>query len=161
LSPTRGQVIHRTERVLAPGPARAMVFQEDAVFPWYTVGRNVGYALRITGADTATVEHRVRELLGMVGLADRAEAWPRELSGGSRKRVDLARALAAEPAVLLMDEPFAALDAMTKGRLQMELLRFVDLLGVTVLFVTHDLEEAVLLSDRVVVLGAAPGRVLA
>lgn len=160
LSPTHGQVIHRSEQVTSPGPERAMVFQEDAVFPWYTVGRNVGYALRIAGLNSAAVADRVCELLGMVGLADRADAWPRELSGGQRKRVDLARALAAEPDVLLMDEPFSALDAMTKGRLQMELLRFVDWLGVTVLFVTHDLEEAVLLSDRIIVMGSVPGRVV-
>lgn len=160
LAPTRGHVMHRAERVTSPGPERAMVFQEDAVFPWYSVGRNVGYALRIAGLDSAAVANRVHELLGMVGLADRADAWPRELSGGQRKRVDLARALAAEPDVLLMDEPFAALDEMTKGRLQMELLKFVDWLGVTVLFVTHDLEEAVVLSDRIVVMGAVPGGIV-
>lgn len=161
LAPSQGQLSHQQHPIDAPHPSRVMVFQEDAVFPWYSVAGNVGYALAVAGHPRSEVAERVATLLQMVGLEDRADAWPRQLSGGQRKRVDLARALAAQPDLLLMDEPFAALDAMTKSRMQLELSRFVENLGLTVLFVTHDLEEAVLLSDRVVVMAADPGRIVA
>lgn len=136
-----------------------MVFQEDAVFPWFTVRRNVEYGLRVQRPRPANIGERAQELIDLVGLTGRESAYPRELSGGMRKRVDVARALALEPRVLLMDEPFAALDAITKTYLQTEFLRIWDQRRMTVVFVTHDIEEALFLSDRVILLSARPGRV--
>ena len=155
--PTGGTIALNGERVTGPGSDRSMVFQDDAVFPWYSVQRNVEYALRIQGIPRLERRRRAAELLSLIGLADRADAYPRELSGGMRKRVDLARALAAEPSVLLMDEPFAALDALTKMRLQMEFLSIWERVRMTVLFVTHDIEEALFMSDRVILMGGSPG----
>jgi NitT/TauT family transport system ATP-binding protein len=160
LHPSSGRVELDSFPVQRPGPDRSMVFQDDAVFPWYTVQQNVEYALRFRGIKRADRARRVAELISLVGLAGRERAYPRELSGGMRKRVDVARALAPQPRVLLMDEPFAALDAITKMRLQSEFLRLWDQSGMTVLFVTHDIEEALFLSDRVVLMASNPGRVL-
>ena len=138
-----------------------MVFQDDAVFPWATVLDNVAYGLRLRGQPRAERRDQARELVRLVGLEGRERAYPRELSGGMRKRVDVARALALEPEVLLMDEPFAALDATTKERLQEEFLRIREARPMAVVFVTHDIEEALFLSDRVVLMGSAGGRILA
>src|SRR5581483_4578082 len=146
--------------VRGPGSDRSMVFQDDAVFPWYTVSRNVEYPLRFKNYSREERKRRVADLIKLVGLQGREDAYPRELSGGMRKRVDLARALAAEPRVLLMDEPFAALDVMTKMHLQGEFLRVRDASERTVLFVTHDIEEALFLSDRILLMGTHPGRIL-
>src|SRR5262249_45555956 len=122
-SPSSGSILIDSRPVTKPGSDRSMVFQDDAVFPWYTVYRNVEYPLRFKNLSEEERRRRVAELIALVGLQGREKAYPRELSGGMRKRVDLARALAAEPRVLLMDEPFAALDVMTKMHLQGEFLR--------------------------------------
>jgi NitT/TauT family transport system ATP-binding protein len=159
LPPTRGKVYLEDQRVTRPGPDRAMIFQDDAVFPWYTVRQNVTYGLdRVEGSPAqkaAIVDH----YLELVGLKENQSLYPRQLSGGMRKRVDIARALAIKPQVLLMDEPFAALDVLTKGKLQEEFLNIWNDNRMTVVFVTHDLEEAIFLSDRVVVMSNHPGRV--
>lgn len=159
LPPTSGQVLLNEKPILRPGADRTMVFQDDAVFPWYTVRQNVEYGLRIAKLPDAERHEKARRYLEMVGLSDFEALYPRELSGGMRKRVDLARALAAGPEVLLMDEPFAAVDLMTKERLQKEFLDIWSVARLTVVFVTHDLEEALYLSDRVVVMIAPLGRI--
>lgn len=140
-------------------PDRGVVFQADAVFPWMTVRDNVmfGPAVRRMPRDEARAI--AQHFIELVGLAGSEDAYPKELSGGMRKRVDLARTYANQPSVMLMDEPFGSLDAHTRGVMQTELLRIWDQERRTVLFVTHDLEEALYLSDRVVVLSARPGRV--
>lgn len=162
---SRGTVKIDGVEVRGPGPDRAMVFQEDAVFPWMTVRKNVEYGLRRKGLPGAEIDRRVTAILNVVGLVGAEKRFPRQLSGGMRKRVDLARALAVEPDLLLMDEPYGSLDAMTKERLQLEFLRIceegrkrVDR-WMTVVFVTHDLEEALFVGDRVVVVAANPGRI--
>jgi NitT/TauT family transport system ATP-binding protein len=159
-SPRTGSILIDSVPVTGPGADRSMVFQDDAVFPWFSVSRNVDYPLRFKNYDDVTRKNRVKELIGLVGLQGREDAYPRELSGGMRKRVDLARALAAEPRVLLMDEPFAALDVMTKLHLQSEFLRVRDASERTVIFVTHDIEEALFLSDRIMLMGTHPGRIV-
>ena len=159
LSPSGGSLSVGDERITGPGADRSMVFQEDAVFPWYTVNQNIEFGLRFLHISKHERRQRTEELLDLVGLSGRGSAYPRELSGGMRKRVDVARALALEPRVLLMDEPFAALDSITKARLQSEFLRIWDQKRMTVIFVTHDIEEALFLSDRVILLSSAPGRV--
>lgn len=147
------------QRIVGPGPDRTVVFQEDAVFPWMTVRRNVGYALELRKAPREQVDATIREMVKLVGLEGKEDMLPRQLSGGQRKRVDLARALAANPEVLLMDEPYAALDQMTKQRLQQEFRNAVLREQMTSLFVTHDLEEAIFVANRIVVMAAGPGRI--
>jgi NitT/TauT family transport system ATP-binding protein len=161
VAPATGEVRCDGQAVNGPGPRRAMVFQDDAVFPWMRVRANVAYGLKARGVPRDRRERLVDEALDLVGLRASAGLWPRQLSGGMRKRVDLARALAVDPPVLLMDEPYGALDMMTKQRLQAEFEAIFERSRMTVLFVTHDLEEAVYLSDRVVVLAPNPGRVVA
>ncbi|WP_353531612.1 ABC transporter ATP-binding protein [Cognatishimia sp. WU-CL00825] len=148
-----GSVIQGTDR------RRGMVFQQDAVFPWMTVAKNISYGPRLRGAsraDQREIEAKWTEAVGLKGFEDR---WPRELSGGMRKRVDIGRVYANDPDVLLMDEPFGALDAQTKERMQSDLLKTWSETKKTVVFVTHDIEEAIFLSDKIVVLSARPGRV--
>jgi NitT/TauT family transport system ATP-binding protein len=143
-----------------PGaPLTAMVFQEHALLPWRTVLANVAFGLENRGVPRARREARAREMLALVGLSRFARHFPHQLSGGMKQRVGIARALAHDPEVLLMDEPFAALDAQTRTLMQEELLRIWASLGTTVVYVTHSLEEALLLGDRVVLLTARPGRV--
>jgi len=147
-------------RANRPGrPATAMVFQEHALLPWRTVLDNVVFGPENRGVPRAEREAQARRMLDLVGLRAFARAYPHQLSGGMKQRVGIARALANDPEVLLMDEPLAALDAQTRVILQEELLRLWAELGVTVIYVTHSLEEALLLGDRVVVLTARPGRV--
>jgi NitT/TauT family transport system ATP-binding protein len=136
-----------------------MVFQDDAVFPWFTVRQNVEYGLKMMKLTAAEMKSATDHYLDLVGLRDAEHLFPRQLSGGMRKRVDMARALAIKPEVLLMDEPFAALDVLTKGKLQEQFLSIWNDNRMTVVFVTHDLEEALYLSDRVVVMSNHPGRV--
>lgn len=155
-----GSVTTDTHAVTGPGPDRCVVFQEDAVFPWMTVRKNVAYAPTLRGAPRAEIAALVGEMVALVGLSGKEDVFPRQLSGGQRKRVDLARALAARPQVLLMDEPYAALDQMTKQRLQSEFLNAVAREGMTSMFVTHDLEEAIFVADRIVVMAADPGRIV-
>ncbi len=139
----------------------ALVFQDSRLLPWRRVVDNVAFGLEDRGLDRATRRAKALAALATVGLADLAERWPHQLSGGQRQRVSLARALAVEPEVLLMDEPFSALDAITRETLQDEVTRIWRLTGKTVLFVTHDIDEAAYLADRVVVLAGSPGRVVA
>ncbi|MFD6360803.1 ABC transporter ATP-binding protein [Streptomyces roseolus] len=144
-----------------PGPGTGMVFQQPRLFPWRTVGGNLAFALARLGVPRSDRPGRIAGLLGRVGLPGMADRRTWELSGGQQQRVALARALAAEPELLLMDEPFAALDALTRERLQEEVRALAGRLGTTVLFVTHSAEEAVLLGSRVLVMAAGPGRVVA
>lgn len=160
-APTEGRVTVEGEPVTRPGPDRGMVFQDDALFPWRTVAENISYGLEEVGPPESFSEsERVDYCLGLVGLSEKATAYPRELSGGQRQRVGIARALAVDPPILLMDEPFGSVDARTKATLHRELLDIWAQTRKTILFVTHDIEEAVYLSDRVVVFSEAPGTVL-
>lgn len=151
-SPTSG-------RVEVPGRSPALMFQEPALFPWLTAAQNVELALRLRGMGKRERRERARELLSLVRLQDACDKRPHELSGGMRQRVAMARALAQETPVLLMDEPFAALDAITRDVLHEELVRLRQSQSLTVLFVTHNVREAVRLGDRVVLLSSRPGRV--
>ena len=145
------------KRVTAPGHDRGFVFQADSLLPWMSVWMNTTLGLRINGTLSAETRAYARELLALVGLAGFEDYWPGQLSGGMRQRVNLARALAINPSVLLMDEPFSALDAQTREVMQSELLRIWSVGKKTVLFITHQIDKAVLLGDRVVVLGRRPG----
>ncbi|MGW7460804.1 ABC transporter ATP-binding protein [Streptomyces sp. NPDC054797] len=159
--PTAGRVTAGAEPVRGPGPQRGVVFQHYALFPWRTARGNVEFALKRLRLPRAERRRRALAALAGVGLADGAHKYPAQLSGGMQQRVALARALAAEPEVLLMDEPFGALDALTRTRMQSLLRELWQRSGTTVLFVTHDIDEALALAGRVVVLGGSPGRVVA
>jgi NitT/TauT family transport system ATP-binding protein len=145
--------------VTGPGPERAMVFQAFALLPWRTVLDNVAFGLQVRKVSRAERERRARRFIDLVGLAGFEGRLPRELSGGMQQRVGLARALAVEPSVLLMDEPFGALDEQTRRLLQEELLRIWEQTRTTVIFITHSMEEAVLLGDRVVIMRSRPGEI--
>lgn len=153
ISPDAGQVLMRGRPVEGPGPERGVVFQEDALFPWLTVAENVGF-----GLPGGQARERVARMLARVGLADYGHYLPRAISGGMKQRVALARVLVREPALLLMDEPFAALDAQTRAGMHELLISLQQQLRQSVVFVTHDPEEAVKLADRVLVLSPSPGR---
>lgn len=142
-----------------PGPDRGFVFQNDSLFPWRTTLRNVTFGLELRGTPKQQADREAREIIKLVGLAGFENHYPFELSGGMRQRVNLARAFAVNPDILLMDEPFAALDALTRETMQQELVRIVAETGKTVLFITHQIDEAILLADRIAVLSARPGRV--
>ena len=157
---TAGQILVDGREVAGPGPDRAMVFQHDSLFPWRTVEQNVMYGLDLQGKLSKLERHaRARALVELVGLSGFAEHYPHELSGGMRQRVNIARALATQPQLLLLDEPFAALDAQTREFMQAELLKILARARTTALFVTHQINEAVFLSNRVVVLSARPATV--
>jgi NitT/TauT family transport system ATP-binding protein len=156
-----GEVRVRGERVLAPSLDRGMVFQNHNLMPWRTVQRNVELGLDAQGVGKAEREERSLKWLGKVGLEDFASYYPAQLSGGMQQRVGLARALAIEPSMLLMDEPFGALDAQTRVLLQEELERIWEADAKTVVFITHDIDEALFLSDRVLVMSARPGKIIA
>jgi NitT/TauT family transport system ATP-binding protein len=147
------------QEVKEPGPDRGMMFQEFALFPWKTVAGNVAWGLEAQGAPRAKTDEVVARYLEMTGLADFRNHYPAELSGGMKQRVALARVLAFDPKVLLMDEPFGALDAQTRETMQEEVTRLWERTKKTIVFVTHDIEEAVYLGDRIVVLTARPGRI--
>jgi NitT/TauT family transport system ATP-binding protein len=147
------------EAVLKPGPDRGVVFQEYALFPWLTVAQNIEFGLRERGVAKAERQARVREQILSVGLSGFERRYPQELSGGMRQRVALARVLVNDPKILLMDEPFAALDAQTRTIMQQELLRVWSAARRTAIFITHNIEEALVLGDRVVVMTARPGRI--
>jgi len=147
------------KEVSGPGPDRGMMFQEFALFPWRTVAGNVAWGLEAQGVPKGRIDEVVLEQLDMTGLTDFAHHYPAELSGGMKQRVALARVLAFDPKVLLMDEPFGALDAQTREAMQEELMHLWERTHKTIVFVTHDIEEAVYLGDRVVVLTARPGRI--
>jgi NitT/TauT family transport system ATP-binding protein len=160
-SPTRGQVWVDGKPVQKPGPDRGFVFQQDALFPWRTVLDNVIFGLEVQGRSKKAARLRADGLLRLVGLSGFEQHFPHELSGGMRQRANLARALTIDPDVLLMDEPFASLDAQTREIMQAELLRIWRGNRKTVLFVTHQIDEAVFLADRVVVMTSRPGQVKA
>lgn len=143
-----------------PGPDRGMVFQGYTLFPWLTVKRNVMFGLEMRGKSKYVAEAEARQWLDMVGLSKFEESYPHELSGGMKQRVAIARALANEPRILIMDEPFGALDAQTRAQMQSYLLQIWRKVDITILFITHDLEEAAYLSDRILVMGTNPGRVV-
>ncbi len=161
LRPSSGQVLLDGEPINGIEPRCGMIFQNYALFPWMTVLDNVGFGPRLKGASRKVRREKARHWISLVGLDGFEHAYPGELSGGMQQRVALSRALANDPEVLLCDEPFAALDAMTRQILQQELLRVVAETGKTVLFITHSIDEALVLSDRLVVMSARPGRVKA
>jgi len=155
-----GEILIDGHQVSGPGPDRGMVFQGYTLFPWRTVKQNVMFGLQMRDKDANTADSEARQWLEMVGLAKFENAYPHELSGGMKQRVAIARALANEPSILLMDEPFGALDALTRCKMQSYLLQIWKKVNVTVLFITHDLDEACFLADRIMVMGTNPGRVL-
>lgn len=154
---TSGEILLDDKPVCGPGPDRGMVFQGYTLFPWLTVKRNVMFGLQMQGRSTSSAESEARQWLSMVGLSKFENSYPHELSGGMKQRVAIARALANEPRILLMDEPFGALDAQTRCKMQSYLLQIWRKVDVTILFITHDLDEAIYLSDRIMVLGTNPG----
>jgi NitT/TauT family transport system ATP-binding protein len=158
IEPVSGVIQLNGTRISGPGQERAMVFQEFGLLPWRSVTANVELGLELKGVASAKRAARAKELINLVGLKGFETHYPHELSGGMKQRVGLARALATEPEVLLMDEPFAALDAQTRDLMQTELLQIWERSKKTVLFVTHSIEEAAYLSDRVIVMTARPGR---
>jgi NitT/TauT family transport system ATP-binding protein len=157
--PTSGQMLLDGKPVHGPGPDRGMVFQGYTLFPWRTVLENVMFGLEMRGLRQTAAELEALEWVEIVGLRRFANSYPHELSGGMKQRVAIARALANRPRILFMDEPFAALDAQTRAQMQNYLIQLWKQIDITVVFVTHDLEEAVYLSDRILVLGAHPGHV--
>jgi NitT/TauT family transport system ATP-binding protein len=159
-APSSGVASIDGKPINGPGAERGMVFQGYTLFPWLSVKGNVMFGMRMKGVRRKSAEQQALEWLEVVGLERFADHYPAQLSGGMKQRVAIARALANEPRILLMDEPFGALDAQTRASMQGHLLRIWEKVDVTVLFITHDLDEAVYLSDRIVVLGAHPGRVL-
>ncbi len=159
--PTAGEVWMEGRPVTEPGPERGLVFQEYALFPWLTVSQNIAFGLDAAGVKGPSRSERVSTYVEMVGLQGFEDYRPRQLSGGMKQRVAIARALATGPAVVLMDEPFGSLDAQSRCDMQTELLRVWEQTHQTIVFVTHSVEEAVFLADRVIVLSARPGRILA
>jgi NitT/TauT family transport system ATP-binding protein len=159
LTPSAGTVLVDGRPVTAPGADRGVVFQEYVLFPWLTVAGNVEFGLVLQGRPAAERHRTVARYLDLVGLGAHAEKFPVQLSGGMKQRVAIARALANNPAIILMDEPFGALDAQTREVLQDELSRIQRVEHKTILFVTHSIREAVYLADRVVVITSAPGRI--
>jgi NitT/TauT family transport system ATP-binding protein len=158
-TPSGGAVSIAGHVVTEPPEGVGMVFQHFGLFPWMTVFGNVAYGLTVRGMPRRTAQSRVRDLVGMVGLGGFERSYPHQLSGGMQQRVGLARALAIEPRVLLMDEPFASLDAQTRDLLQLEMLRILDQRPAATIFVTHSIDEAVLMGDRIVILTGHPSTV--
>ena len=159
LEPTSGEVLVNGRPVTGPGPERAFVFQDFALLPWATVLRNVGFGLELTHHPKAEREEKARHYIQQVGLAGFELKFPHELSGGMRQRVGLARAMAVNADVLLMDEPFSAVDEQTRRKFQEDLLHLLSAEKKSVIFVTHSIEEAVYVSDRIVILSPRPGRI--
>jgi len=158
-TPSFGDVLLDGKQVLGPGADRGMVFQGYTLFPWLTVKKNIMFGPKIKGLGENTSEKEAGQWIKMVGLDRFADHYPHQLSGGMKQRVAIARALANHPRILLMDEPFGALDAQTRAQMQKHLLSIWKNIDVTILFITHDLDEAIYLSDRIIVLGANPGHV--
>ena len=159
LETTEGEVYVKGRPVTGPGPERAFVFQDFALLPWATVLRNVGFGLELTHQPKAEREEKARHYIDKVGLGGFEDKYPHELSGGMRQRVGLARALAVNADVLLMDEPFSAVDEQTRRKFQEDLLHLLSVERKTVIFVTHSIEEAVYVSDQIVLLSPRPGRI--
>jgi len=156
---TSGDILLDGKPVLGPGRDRGMVFQGYTLFPWLTVKKNVMFGLEINGMRRSAAEQRAMQWLHLVALDRFADAYPHQLSGGMKQRVAIVRALANQPRILLMDEPFGALDAQTRARMQAHLLQIWSEIDITVVFITHDLDEAIYLADRILVLSAHPGTV--
>jgi len=158
-APSGGEMLLDGKAIHGPGPDRGMVFQGYTLFPWLTVLRNVMFGLEVGGSSYAEAEREARMWLELVGLTKFAAAYPHQLSGGMKQRVAIARALANRPSMLLMDEPFGALDAQTRAQMQSYLLQIWKQVDITIMFITHDLDEAVYLADRILILDAHPGRI--
>ena len=158
-TPTRGQALMSGVPIAGPSPERGMVFQDYGLFPWLTVRRNIAFGPISRRRSKQEVERTVEHFIRLIGLQRFADAYPHQLSGGMKQRVAIARVLANDAKIVLMDEPFGALDAMTREHLQDELLDIWQRTGLTVLFVTHSIEEAVFLADRIVVMSPSPGRI--
>lgn len=158
-TPTSGRLLLDGQEVREPGPDRGMVFQGYTLFPWLTVTRNVMFGLEMKGLPQTQAEAEALQWIDLVGLTRFKNSYPAQLSGGMKQRTAIARALAAQPRILLMDEPFGALDAQTRAQMQSHLLEIWRNVDVTILFITHDLDEAILLADRILVLKANPGEV--
>lgn len=159
VTPTSGSIAVEGRPVTQPGPDRGMVFQEYALFPWMTVEKNIAFGLELKGASRSEINAKVEELLGILRLKEFRKRFPKDLSGGMRQRVAIARVLALDPPIMLMDEPFGALDALTRRSLQDELLRIWQTLQKTIVFVTHSIDEAIYLGSRIVVMSYRPGTV--
>ena len=157
--PTSGTALVDGKPVNGPSPERGVIFQQYALFPWLTVRKNVEFGLKNAGVPAGERRQRAQHLIDMVGLTDFADALPKMLSGGMKQRCAIARAYAMNPKILLMDEPFGALDALTRVRMQEHLLQTWEQEKRTVMFITHDVDEAVYLANRVVVMAARPGRI--
>lgn len=155
-----GKILYNNKEVKKQGGTRTVVFQNDAIFPWMTVEQNVGYAPKIKRVSHSNREAIINKYLTLVGLEKVANFYPKQLSGGMKKRVELARAYANNPLMLLMDEPFGSLDVFTRFKMQTQLLKLWEGEQKTVLFVTHDIEEAIFLSDRIIIMSNPPGKVL-
>jgi NitT/TauT family transport system ATP-binding protein len=156
---TGGEVLLQGKPVTGPGSDRGMVFQGYTLFPWLTVKKNVMFGLEVNGQSKYEAEPQALQWLQLIGLEKFAESYPHQLSGGMKQRVAIVRALANQPRILLMDEPFGALDAQTRSRMQAHLLEIWRKIDITVVFITHDLDEAIFLADRILVLSAHPGEV--
>jgi NitT/TauT family transport system ATP-binding protein len=158
-APTQGEALMWDMPIEGPGPQRGIVFQDYGLFPWLTVRGNIGFGPKSRGRPSEEVRDTVERFISLVGLQRFADAYPHQLSGGMKQRVAIARVLANDAEMVLMDEPFGALDAMTRDRLQDELLEIWQRTGLTVLFVTHSIEEAIFLADRIVIMSPGPGRI--
>ncbi len=157
--PSAGEISVEGRKITGPGPDRGMVFQEYALFPWMTIAQNIAFGLEVQKKSKAEIDLTVNQLLDLLHLNDFRDRFPKDLSGGMRQRVAIARVLALDSPIMLMDEPFGALDALTRRNLQDELLRIWEKLGKTILFVTHSIEESIYLADRIVVMTYRPGTV--
>jgi NitT/TauT family transport system ATP-binding protein len=157
--PTSGRIECAGKEVKEPGAERAMVFQDYALFPWLTVRDNIAFGLNIKGINSATINQKVDHFANLVGLGAFVDSYPHQLSGGMRQRVSIARAFAVDPTVLLMDEPFAALDAQNRAMMQKEMIRILAEESKTVVLVTHSIEESINLSDVIIIMTRRPGRV--
>jgi NitT/TauT family transport system ATP-binding protein len=156
---TSGDVLLQGKPVIEPGSDRGVVFQGYTLFPWLTVKKNVMFGLEVNGRSKHEAEQQALQWLQLIGLEKFANAYPSQLSGGMKQRVAIVRALANQPRILLMDEPFGALDAQTRWRMQLHLLEIWRKIDITIVFITHDLDEAIFLADRILVLSAHPGKV--
>ncbi|RDL14200.1 ABC transporter ATP-binding protein [Pseudomonas jessenii] len=157
--PSDGEITVEGKNIIGPGPDRGMVFQEYALFPWMSISQNIAFGLEVQKKSKSEIDSAVNQLLALLHLTDFRDRFPKDLSGGMRQRVAIARVLALDSPIMLMDEPFGALDALTRRNLQDELLRIWQKLGKTILFVTHSIEESIYLADRIVVMTYRPGTV--
>lgn len=157
--PSDGEITVEGKNIIGPGPDRGMVFQEYALFPWMSISQNIAFGLEVQKKSKSEIDSTVNQLLALLHLTDFRDRFPKDLSGGMRQRVAIARVLALDSPIMLMDEPFGALDALTRRNLQDELLRIWHKLGKTILFVTHSIEESIYLADRIVVMTYRPGTV--